>query len=98
MRQTKVAVNFLSGRLHTKILWSVSKVMVDNILEPKSIWNSPHACTVQNRSVVAKIPYKILKENAASGPSKNGFLRFRSVCTLSFRNVNFIVICIKIEI
>ena len=64
--QTKVAVNFLSARLHTKIFSSVSKVMVDNILEPKSIRNNPHACTVQNMSLVAKILYKILKENAAS--------------------------------
>ena len=96
--QNKVAVNFLSARLHTRILWSVPKVMVDNILEPKHIWNSPHAYTVQNMSLVAKIPYKILKENAASGPFKNGFPRFWSVRALSFRNVNFIVRCIKIEI
>ena len=69
----KVAVNFLSARLHTKIFWSVSKVIVDNILEPKGSRNSPRGCTDQNMSVVAKIPYKILKENAACGPPKMDF-------------------------
>ena len=36
-----------------------------------------------------------LKENAASGLFKNGFLRFRSVRVFIFRNVNFIVRQVK---